>query len=233
MRNLLAATALIAGAIPAVAADLPGKAAPLRSDPPRVECLWCGFYIGAHGGYGWADMTPDINIGPTFSNPAPKGYAFGGHAGYNWVYGNILAGLEVDYSYADVKDDQRAANGLGLHTKFDALASARARVGFIPNRQMLYGTGVLAFPKSSASVDVRGQTCVTLASANESHFGWVIGGGAEYQIVRNVVLGAEYLYYDFGTTQHNFALAGGAPVVLGVKADSTVGVARGRLSVKF
>lgn len=231
MKGFLLAATFLAGTFPAAAADLPEKGQKY-GPPPVVTCNWCGFYMGVHGGYGWANITPDIDITP-FSDPSAKGWVIGGHAGYNWVYGNLLGGLEIDYSRSDIKEDQRDISGLGLHTKFGTLASARARFGFILGDLLLYGTGGLGLAKSEASVDFCGKTCTTIATANETHFGYVIGGGAEYQIIRNVVLRGEYLFYDFGKQSHNFSLAGGLPLVLGVKADSTVGVARGGVSIKF
>jgi opacity protein-like surface antigen len=45
----LAGTSLIALTGSALAADLPVAKAP----PPAVMASWAGFYLGAHGGYGW------------------------------------------------------------------------------------------------------------------------------------------------------------------------------------
>jgi opacity protein-like surface antigen len=45
----LAGASLIALSGSTLAADLPVRKAP----PPAVMASWAGFYLGAHGGYGW------------------------------------------------------------------------------------------------------------------------------------------------------------------------------------
>src|SRR5262245_15393548 len=52
MKRYLAAMLITTAAGTANAADLPMKTP--RAPAPRVVSDWTGFYIGAHGGYGWA-----------------------------------------------------------------------------------------------------------------------------------------------------------------------------------
>src|SRR5262249_62390898 len=74
---------VVAGA--ASAADIP-----LKAPPPAVPWSWAGFYIGAHGGYGWEDN--DFAEALVAAPPAPlplggiqsKGGLFGGPGGYTW-----------------------------------------------------------------------------------------------------------------------------------------------------
>src|SRR5262245_42564910 len=127
---LLVSTCLSA---PAFAADLPVKA-PRAAQP--VVADWTGFYLGIHGGYGWADFgVKDLDLGVVgLSDPNPTGAVFGGQAGYLWQRGNFIGGIEIDYSFADLKEDQSAllfennykTATLTLGTKVEALASARA-----------------------------------------------------------------------------------------------------------
>jgi opacity protein-like surface antigen len=49
LRCFLAGTSLIVLTGSTLAADLPVRKAP----PPAVMASWAGFYLGAHGGYGW------------------------------------------------------------------------------------------------------------------------------------------------------------------------------------
>jgi outer membrane immunogenic protein len=173
--------------------------APLMAAP--VAGTWQGFYIGLDGGYGWGGSS--IGVGSTsaqtctsnvaglcaaafpnsipliqpFANPSPAGFLFGGHAGYNWQYGNVVAGLEVDYLGANMTDSQTvpvavpvipqlgplpagacALAGITcsasqtLSTKIDALASGRARLGYALNDIfMFYGTGGIAWEHGEAT----------------------------------------------------------------------------------
>src|SRR5215470_165493 len=110
-------TCVLAGS--AMAADMP-----LKAPMPRVVSDWTGFYIGVHGGYGWARPSiSDLDLNHSLSAltllsgedlrfPAPKlsGAVFGGHAGYNWQWGQRGAvGLEIDYSAAGIKSTQAAS----------------------------------------------------------------------------------------------------------------------------
>jgi len=226
MKRILLGTTIFAGMLVAAgaaqAADLPAKA-------PRAEPFyssWAGFYLGIHGGYGWGDVNVDEDIRP-FSDPNPKGWVFGGHAGYLWQWGNVVGGLEIDYSGANLKDSQsftfQEEGGVFTQTmtsKIDALGSARARLGWLWTPNLLaYGTAGLGWAHSKISF-CEGRDCDT---SSESSFGWVAGAGLEYQFNYNWRLRAEYLHYDFGTVTHFGE----------INADLRVDVVRGALSFKF
>jgi opacity protein-like surface antigen len=89
----------------ALAADLPVAKAP----PAIVASSWAGFYLGIHGGYGWKQ--DDFSQPETTFFAAPqsingirsKGAVYGAQAGYNWQFGRIVTGLEIDFSATDIK----------------------------------------------------------------------------------------------------------------------------------
>jgi outer membrane immunogenic protein len=228
----------------AQAADMPLKA-------PRVVPVvsdWTGFYIGVHGGYGWGEMNPDdFDFSGAFHNPKPKGGLFGGQAGYNWQYGRAVVGLEIDYSAAWLKDDQQVnfykycdivvlrvnrdcgTVGLALRSKIDALASARARAGFLLTDNLLaFGTAGLGWGHSAETIALtfNGNDVVAL-KAKTDHFGWVAGGGLEYKLAHNWLLRGEYLHYDFGSDGYAFQ------PLLTINTKTTVDVARGAVNYKF
>jgi outer membrane immunogenic protein len=175
---------IVAGAGAAVAADLPVKA------PPHVAPVylsdWAGFYIGINGGYGWGDTSFDIH---PIGNATLKGGVFGGHAGYNWQYGSVVAGLEADFDGADIKETVR-----GVEEKTNELASARARLGYV------VFPGLLAYGTAGAGWGHFSLTDAAGVSLNTNQFGWVAGAGLEYKLVEHVLLRAEYLHYDFPKT---------------------------------
>ena len=41
-----------------------------------------------------------------------------------------------------------------------------------------------------------------IANTEERHHGWVIGGGLEYMVHPNVILGVDYSYIDLGSERH-------------------------------
>jgi outer membrane immunogenic protein len=214
MHRLLLTILLTTAAVPALAADLPAKA---PRQAPVAVADWTGFYIGIHGGYGWGKIEFDLPGDPH----EPTGGVFGGHAGYNWQAGAFVGGIEIDYSAANLKDDLFD----GAETsKIDALASARARAGFLlTNTLLAYGTAGIGWGHSKISVTVEELSFVS----ETNHFGWVAGGGLEWKLTPNLLLRGEYLHYDFGSTSHAFQPLGT------LNTTTTVNVARGGLSLKF
>jgi len=204
---------------------------------------WTGFYIGVHGGYGWArpgvsdfdlnrsnvnrtQLQGDLSADPNFALHAPrlKGALFGGHAGYNWQWGQrSIVGLEIDYSAANIKSTQgaiidrtadAAVNTIdtrSLTSKLDSLASARARAGFLIGPDfLLYGTGGAAWGRTKFTDTFDSQSLaptspsglvesVSVSRASTNHFGWVAGAGAEWKLWNSgLMLRVEYLHYGFG-----------------------------------
>jgi len=240
-----------------VAADLPVKAPP--PSVPAVVSDWSGLYVGIHGGYGWGHTSfePEFVSNSPFLLEAapprvsPRGAIFGGQVGYNWQWGSAVAGLEVDYSAADLKE---AAPFLILtppsltnftftqSVKIDELASARARLGYVvvPNL-LLYGTGGIGWGHSqfnTAQLDNATGILVTGRSDN-SEVGWVAGAGVEWKILDHWLLRGEWLHYDFGRHNDNavpnFFFPGSTtpPFFTPVSSKTTVDTARAALSYKF
>src|SRR5262245_60426587 len=206
-RSCVAGAVLTCGlAGSAMAADMPITAPPV----PRVVSDWTGFYIGIHGGYGWArpsisdfdlnHSNPHLLEGLSLPAPKLKGAVFGGHAGYNWQWGQRgVVGLEIDYSTANIKSARVAIVDLTdccneidnrtLQSKLDSLASARARVGFLVGSELLlYGTGGAAWGHTKFTDTVvidalNGDSDnVSASRASANHFGWVAGAGGEWKL---------------------------------------------------
>jgi outer membrane immunogenic protein len=108
----------------ASAADIPivnPAPAPMVSPIP-IAYNWSGFYIGAHGGFGWADIDGSDEDGPVI----------GGQIGVNWQFDGFVLGAEADAGWADLDD-------------VDSLASARLRAGVALDRVLFYVTGGAGF----------------------------------------------------------------------------------------
>ena len=232
-KTLLATTMLssllIAGV--AQAADMPLKAPP-RAAPYYSD--WTGFYIFGFGGYSWGKISPDLGG----TDLKPKGGVFGFGGGYLWQYGAWVGGLEVDYGFSDEKEDrsfrifnecdvevsrrlESCGGRINVHSKIDALGSARVRAGYLFTPNMLvYGTAGLGFGRSEVNT-------ANVFIAKPNLFGWVAGGGLEYKLVEHVRVRGEYLHYDFGSTGYAFQ-----PFVT-INAKTTDDVVRGALIWSF
>jgi outer membrane immunogenic protein len=87
----------------AYAADLPAPpSAPYTKAPAIVSPLtnWSGFYIGAMGGYGKENSNDPLAL---------KGGFAGGTVGYNWQFGQFVAGIEADGAWADINNSTTIA----------------------------------------------------------------------------------------------------------------------------
>ena len=147
------------------------------------------------------------------------GFIGGGQAGYNWQTGAWVFGVETDFDGSSLSKSGNfigptftnpytgttgylSANG---KISLDWLGSTRGRVGFVAtpdNRLMFYGTGGVAYGGGSAHLNFYDSSSgVYFNSGNndQSRTGWVLGAGVEYAITNNIILGAEYLYFDLGS----------------------------------
>jgi outer membrane immunogenic protein len=238
--GLPAAVAACTGS--AIAADYPGRppppSSPIAASPAFVPD-WVGFYVGIHGCGGGGSTSIDVN--PFFRlvsppNASPSGGIFGGQVGYNWQWGPVVGGLEVDFSGTDIKETgtffEPFVSGDPLFTrevKIDELASARGRLGYLifPN-WLLYGTAGIGWGHTRFTV-----TEPTGISASDfvNEFGWVVGAGLEWKFAPNWLLRGEWLHYDFGRT----TISDVTPTFgdSNINIRTTIDVGRAALSYKF
>ena len=216
-----------------------------------VASGWVGFYLGAHGGYGWGEnnFSRNENAVPLVQIPGPglQGAVYGGHAGYNWQFGRAVAGLELDFSVADIRGSTQVNYVLPAPSsvtttfanKVESLGSIRARLGWLPmDNVLLYGTAGLGWERlgrtyTSAATSAAGVNTFVSESATD-RFGWVAGAGIETMLPGGNWIGRlEYLHYGFGTVEISFAAT-----IAGVSSFATAGnhgidILRAGLSYKF
>jgi outer membrane immunogenic protein len=148
-------------------------------------------------------------------------------AGYNWQFAPAwVAGFEADWSWASLSDHRTAGPlnlGVGatgfigaagavpnsnvqMSANTDWLASARAKLGYVGLwNTMFYATGGVAWAnieyaaQESNTPPTFAQTFTSVTSFHETKTGWVVGGGAEWMATPNILLRAEYLYYNLNS----------------------------------
>ncbi len=216
---LLSAAALIAATTMASAADLPGRVTPVAPVLAVPAFSWSGFYAGVHGAWfsdsGEAERTGVTGVSPAAlpvrAGLSDSGLGGGAQIGYLWDFGSVVAGVEADLTAMDMG---RSRSGVGtegafslrtdLSSQLNWFGTLKGRIGFtVPSflpfveRTLVYATGGLAY----AQIDRQAQITVTppgvgpQASSDEWTTGFVIGGGSEYALTRNVSLKSETLYY--------------------------------------
>ncbi|MGY6569207.1 MAG: outer membrane protein, partial [Salinarimonas sp.] len=136
------------------------------------------------------------------------GFIGGLQAGYNQQFDMFVAGIEADINFlgnrrttgnAAVTGLGGAVTGVSASSRLDWLGTVRARAGVAVDRVFFYGTGGLAFGAPDQRLVLTGPAGVTHRGTNsDTRFGWTLGAGAEFAMMDNLTLKAEYLYYDLG-----------------------------------
>jgi outer membrane immunogenic protein len=142
----------------------------------------------------------DLNLsGPGLDAPQSRGssLAVGALVGHDWVFGNLVAGLEADMAAGDADDlitDGKTSDAADA----DWFATARGRVGYASGNTLVYGTAGLAM--MGTTVDQResflGISSV-VSSQRQTHRGTAFGLGVEYGLGASTVVGVEYRRFDF------------------------------------
>jgi outer membrane immunogenic protein len=184
MRTILGTALLLGMAGTAVAADLPS---PYYTAPSALSAYsWAGPYLGATIGY---------ERGAVSNNPTrPSGVAGGIEGGYNWQFGQFVAGGEADIQASGASDT--FAPWQFSNPWFGTL---RGRAGVAIGNTLLFGTAGVAY----GSLDV--QTPGNL-SESRTGFGWVAGAGLEVGFTPHWSAKAEWLYLDL--SDHTYTLTG-------------------------
>jgi outer membrane immunogenic protein len=211
---------------------------------------WAGFYLGAHGGYGWGrnDGAATVSAAPPADIVFPKlrGGLYGGHVGYNWQFDRVVAGFEADLSIARIGGRAQvqyanppAAITSSREPEIEALGSLRARLGWAAGESLLlYGTAGLGWERIAttegfSSVAPAGAVTSTTYDAVD-RFGWVAGAGAEARLPGSNWIGRlEYLHYGFGTVAENSVVTNNVGTYTDRASSHGVDVLRAGVSYKF
>ena len=249
------ATSLVAA--PAQAADYPVlRGSQIEDAPPPPDFAssninWSGFYVGGFAGQAQSRFERDkgvdqlvdyalinttiarqVNVRElTATMPRrDSGAMFGAYAGYNWAFGDVIMGVEADYSRIDQETAaaRMESRRVGLeyitvgstqNARINDYISLRARFGYAYGRLMPYFTIGAAAGRFDTNVSIYTDWGPTDANgvALGSYVGWprtvggakkdvwgyggVIGGGIEAALADNLILRAEYLYTRFNDVE--------------------------------
>jgi len=178
------------------------QAADVNLAPTAAESSpWSGFYVGAHVGLGSASITDDYDFVQEFTFGA-QGLAGGLKAGGNMRYGDMLVGLEADFSLTSITGvglcPDPVCGGSGTNPEFviDNMGSLRARAGSLLGDVLLFGTFGAGFANATVTDPLQGGT------DSQTHLGVLVGAGAEMMVTPDVSLFAEYLHGFYGAESY-------------------------------
>ena len=167
---------------------------------------------------------------PTGARHNLDGFLGGGHIGIQHQWGRWVLGVEAALSIGDQRDRSTAAfsgtdtdfpfeteweGQSSFRTEIDNFASIAGRLGYAHDRWLVYAKGGLATAAIKTRGTVDGEACFEIFnfplgcsdfggsfSSRERHYGWLAGGGLEYMITPNLIVGVEYSYTDLGARTH-------------------------------
>jgi outer membrane immunogenic protein len=230
----------------------------LAEAPAPLAPTWSGAFFGIDGGYGWGSAKQTAGVGsaafvPPFStlggmpgtavSGTISGGVFGGHAGYNFQYGNFVLGAESSIQWTSLKGTQTAAltfPGIAgtptesYNTRLKWLETSTARAGIAFGNILLYAKGGLAVGNIDVSTTrLTGASAGTSFGANLDRVGFTVGGGIDYQWTPNWIIGIEGNYVNFGHTVNYAGFGAPGGNFASENVSQTFGDILGSISYKF
>ena len=238
----------------ATAADYPVlRGSQIEDAPPAPDfdsrTNWSGFYFGgfagqtqssfrtdrgvmdlANGSFNATSVLNEISPGELVRTSArdDRGTTFGGFAGYNFLFGDVVLGVEAEYSRIDQETTASTIEGRRLSSGDVFIASrqdarlkdyinARVRFGYAFGRLMPYATFGAAAGQFDTNVAVASDWRTASSNYQSSFFGYPrvlggakkdvwgygfsAGGGLEAALTDNVILRGEYLFTRFNDVE--------------------------------
>jgi opacity protein-like surface antigen len=159
----LAGTAAVAGNLEATYAEpVPAAPAPVAVVTPESD--WTGGYAGLSFG----------RLDTQAGGVSEEGGVYGIHGGYDYDFGNVVLGGELEY--LGTGDDYDLGG-----VEVDNMIRAKARLGYDFGRTLVYATA------GGAQIEADG----------ENETGTVGGLGLDYKVTENFTIGGEALAHNF------------------------------------
>ncbi len=195
--------------------------------PVQAQTNWAGPYVGGNvgaalgqsktqqstvfspTGYFASSSVPAVN-GAGSKKLSPDGVIGGLHAGYDWQFGSIVAGVIGEFGALALNESSGstvtypccAPTNFTVKNKVstDWFLSFRPRVGYAFGNLLPYLTGGVSLTNLRTNFTFTDTFASASETANKTstRVGWSVGTGIEYALNNNWSLKGEYLYTDFG-----------------------------------
>ncbi len=171
---------------------------------------WGGFYAGGFLGGAHALWTDDFyrNNNHGHAELPIDGFEGGAWVGYNmYLSPKWIAGAEADLGLSNASETTEVFDNDLTYASVNHFGSLRGRLGYVMDNVMLYGTAGLAFANLTEDLQKGRNAGEQLVRDNMYHWGYTLGGGAEYAFTDRWVGRLEYLYSKYN--QDSFRNADG------------------------
>ncbi len=227
MRRLAIISALLTSfiAAPAIAADVRVPQQPISHYDVRSVG---GFYITGFGGYSRGQLEEDYGD-YSYTPFKPKGWVAGAGLGYDHRFSNgVILGLVSDfaltgqkgsktnsYSFGDCWWDCYSVNVTETYgAQLEWLGTTRGKLGYALGSLTVYGTGGVAYGKvrhsfTSTTTTSWDDNWSFRSKRDQFGVGWTVGVGAEWAMMQNLAVFAEYLHVDLNLAHLSESWNGG------------------------
>jgi outer membrane immunogenic protein len=251
MRTLVLTTALaLIWGSTCEAADLPARMY-TKAAPMAATYNWTGYYAGLHLGLANGNIKATDFTSPSggfFTDLVPAGteafqfrnanIAGGVHAGAQYQWQKFVLGAEASWTGTGIRQTITSPYFPASDTetgKIENLVTAVGRIGYVYGRTMVYAKGGYA----GGEVGFKARDNVALVTYEQKLWqnGYVVGGGFDYALNNQMIVGVDYSHIDLGstTTTGNNVFDSGAlganPETFQTEAD--VDMVTAHLSYKF
>lgn len=206
------------------------------SAPVQAQERWTGVYIGGSAGAAWSHVDWSYyNLpGQTIARDGTS-FIGGAHLGYQQQFGQLVLGAEL--AYTGMNNSMRGPDSPIFAPAFDSnirvqnVMTLGPRVGWAFNRNwMAFATGGYARADIMTEFYAKGFANIT-SRTNSQNDGWFVGGGVEYALSKNWIVGLEYQHMDFISRLQSATVVPAVGAAHYVSAD--VDVVRARLTFKL
>ena len=240
---LMAGVAVVLSAGASFAADMP-IVAPEPAIAPEFD--WTGAYVGLQAG--WARKEHDTTYVSTTAPPGPgpidlvlgdefgrhhDGINGGGQIGYLFQTGAFVFGVEGAVLAADFEDIFHSDVGLAddeFRHRVDFIATVSGRIGFAWDRALFYAKG--GWAGADFNIDFNDGLDADFEDSDGDFIsGFQVGGGIDYAITDNLVLGVEYTFMRFDDT--DFSVIDSTGITHDFESDLEIQTINAKLSYRF
>jgi outer membrane immunogenic protein len=220
--GLIAAAALGSVSPAAFAADM--------APPPAPVASWTGFYLGAGGGVGWADIDvnhrrclldwetgvcdPENDFHNDFNDHTDGNIIGIVQGGFDYeIAPSFVIGVGADWTFGDLlnNDSNHNDDNNGFHDHFStdgsSMVDVYGRAGFAPieGSLLVYGLVGWSFFDADTNFRVRDDEDNVLFhhDDNVSANGLTFGGGVEWKFTENLSIRGEYRFTDLDNFNNN------------------------------
>ena len=168
----------------------------------QANPAWNGFYAGLNAGGMFGNTSANFAgpAGPGGFSGSGGGFVGGAQAGYNYLFGSVLLGGELDFqgsTYAASLNGGAGSGPFNATERMPWFSTMRLRAGYTVGSWMPYVTGGAVW--GQRTIDGGGPGTPAISSSN-NYWTWTVGGGVETMLANRWSAKLEYLYMGTPST---------------------------------